>query len=279
MNATQITEISPADFAGFPPVRTPDSHKGTYGHLILVAGSLGFHGAGVLAARAAQRAQPGLVTLLCQENIYTPVAAQLQAVMVDAWTADIHRFDRASAMLFGPGLAAADLPDTVKILFRRLWRDATVPMVVDASAIPWLVPHSFGKNIIRVLTPHPGEAGAVLRLTAAQVQANRESALRELSRRHGNCWVVLKGHRTLVGRAEGEIWVNPTGNAHLAQGGSGDVLAGFLAGLLAQPALQADPGRTIRYAVWQHGAAADQLQATRKNWVVEDLAGELGNAR
>lgn len=73
--------------------------------------------------------------------------------------------------------------------------------------------------------------------------------------------------------------MNPTGNPHLAQGGSGDVLAGFIAGLLAQPALQHDPGRTLRYAVWQHGAVADALQATRNNWTVEDLVGEIGNAR
>jgi len=90
---------------------------------------------------------------------------------------------------------------------------------------------------------------------------------------------VLKGHQTFVGRSEGEIFVNPSGNPHLAQGGSGDVLAGFIAGLLAQPALQTDIEKTIRYAVWQHGAAADQLQAARANWIIENLIGELGNAR
>jgi NAD(P)H-hydrate epimerase len=104
--------------------------------------------------------------------------------------------------------------------------------------------------------------------------------LREISRRFGNCWVVLKGHQTLVGRNDGAgIFVNPSGNPHLAQGGSGDVLAGYLAGLLAQRPLQADISKLIRFAVWQHGAAADQLQAARTNWVVEDLVAELGNAR
>ena len=111
------------------------------------------------------------------------------------------------------------------------------------------------------------------------MQANRAESLREISRRFGNCWVVLKGHQTLIGRSDGEIFVNPSGNPHLAQGGSGDVLGGFLAGLLAQPALQADVGKTICYAVWQHGAAADALQAVRENWVVEDLIAELGNTR
>ncbi len=89
---------------------------------------------------------------------------------------------------------------------------------------------------------------------------------------------MLKGHQTLVGRSTGEIFVNSSGNPHLAQGGSGDVLAGFIAGLLAQPALQADVGKTLRFAVWQHGCAADALQAARTNWVVEDLVAELGKA-
>ena len=81
-----------------------------------------------------------------------------------------------------------------------------------------------------------------------------------------------------MGRSTGEIFVNSSGNPHLAQGGSGDVLAGFIAGLLAQPALQADVGKTLRFAVWQHGAAADALQAERANWVVEDLVAEMGRA-
>ena len=94
--------------------------------------------------------------------------------------------------------------------------------------------------------------------------------------RFGNAWVVLKGHQTLVGRSSGEVYVNPSGNPHLAQGGSGDVLAGYIAGLLVQPDLRADVLQTIRYAVWQHGATADRLQATQPNWVVRDLIRELG---
>jgi NAD(P)H-hydrate repair Nnr-like enzyme with NAD(P)H-hydrate dehydratase domain len=81
----------------------------------------------------------------------------------------------------------------------------------------------------------------------------------------------------LIGRSNGPIRVNSSGNPHLAQGGSGDLLGGYLAGLLAQPALQADPEKTICYGVWQHGAAADRLTSARKNWVVEDLSAEIGN--
>jgi NAD(P)H-hydrate epimerase len=115
-------------------------------------------------------------------------------------------------------------------------------------------------------------------MTPQQVQADRVRAVRELSRRYGNCRVVLKGHQTFIGRSEGEIFVNSSGNPHLAQGGSGDVLAGYIAGLLAQPALAAGIGKAIRYAVWQHGRAADQLQAVRANWAVEDLLAEIGSA-
>jgi len=88
--------------------------------------------------------------------------------------------------------------------------------------------------------------------------------------------VVLKGHQTLIGRSTGDVYVNSSGNPYLAQGGTGDVLAGYLAGLLVQAGLRADVLRTIRYAVWQHGAAADYLEATRRNWVVEDLLEALG---
>jgi len=271
--------IVPQEFDGFPPIRARETHKGSFGHLMVVAGSMGYHGAAVLAVRAAQRSQPGLVTLLTQEAVYYPIAAQLQSAMVNVWSADIHRFDKATAILIGPGLAAGEINDEVKGLFRRLWRDSAVPMVVDATALGWLVPHSLGKNVVRVVSPHPGEAAVLLRQSVADIQANRERTVREISSRYGNAWVVLKGNETLVGRAEGEIQVNPTGNPHLAQGGSGDVLAGFIAGLLAQPALQAEPDRAVRYAVWQHGAAADQLQARQKNWVIEDLVNELGNAR
>lgn len=110
------------------------------------------------------------------------------------------------------------------------------------------------------------------------VLANRQKTLKEISKQLGDCFVTLKGHQTLVGKSNGEIFMNSSGNPNLAQGGSGDLLAGYLAGLLAQPGLQADPLKAIRYGVWQHGAAADLLEQTRPNWIVEDLADALGDA-
>ena len=150
-----------------------------------------------------------------------------------------------------------------------------MPMVVDASALAWLPEGGAPAGQIRVITPHPGEAARMLGVTTGAVQADRLGSLRELSRRFGNAWIVLKGLQTLVGRNSGEVRVNSSGNPYLAQGGSGDVLSGFIAGLLTQSALEADPLKTLAYAAWRHGAAADRLQATRPNWVIEDLVEAL----
>jgi NAD(P)H-hydrate epimerase len=269
----------PEDFQNFPPPRPVAGHKGSFGHVALVAGSAGFHGAAVLVARAAQRAQPGLVTLFTDARVYGAVAAQLQAAMVGVWKPKLRFPDSTSAILIGPGLAAPGTAGKLKALVQKLWRTSDLPMIVDASALDWLPTGAFRKNAVRVITPHPGEAARLLKTTAQKVQASRVKSLREISRRHGNCWVVLKGHQTIVGRSRGEIFVNSSGNPHLAQGGSGDVLAGFIAGLLAQPELSADAGKTIRYAVWQHGVTADALQAQSSNWVIEELAGKIGGVR
>ena len=275
---SEIQWTLPDDFIGFPPARAAAGHKGSYGHLGIVAGSLGYHGAAVLTARGAQRAQPGLITLYVLESVYHTIAAQLQAVMVAPWQPITKLPGPHTAVLVGPGLAAEDVPDEMKRILRDLWCDSSQPVIVDASALDWLPRTSAPQKAIRVITPHPGEAARLLRSTPQAVQADRPAALRNLSKRYGNTWVVLKGHQTLIGRGTGEIFVNSSGNPHLAQGGSGDVLSGYLAGLLTQPVLRNDPLKAIRYAVWQHGAAADHLQATRSNWVVEELVEALGAA-
>jgi NAD(P)H-hydrate epimerase len=245
----------------------------------LVVGSLGYAGAAVLATRGAQRAQPGLATVFTQPNVYPVVASQLQSAMVAPWQPEIKFPDSLSALLVGPGLAAPEVADNLRRWVQLWWRDAKFPVIVDASALDLLAAGPLGKQLQRVITPHLGEAARLLKWAIQRVQADRVTALRELSKRFGNCWVVLKGYQTLTGRSEGGIFVNSSGNPHLAQGGSGDLLSGFIAGLLAQPPLQADLAQTLRYAVWQHGAAADRLQAARANWMVEDLALEIGNVR
>lgn len=268
--------MSGSDFAGYPPARLAAAHKGSFGHLAIVAGSLGYHGAAVLAARGAQRARPGLVSLYTAPSVHAPVASQLQAVMVHPWRSDVRWPDGVSAFLCGPGLADRDLPGDLRHAVLELWQDADEPVIVDASALDWLPAKPTASRGVRVVTPHPGEAARMLGSSVADVQRDRAAALRALSRQYGGCWVVLKGHQTLVGRDRGPVCVNSTGNPGLAQGGSGDVLAGYLAGLLAQPALEGDPALAARYAVWQHGAAADRLSEGHPNWTIEDLAAHLG---
>jgi hydroxyethylthiazole kinase-like uncharacterized protein yjeF len=269
----------PDNIEFFPPARYAATHKGTFGHVAIVAGSFGFHGAAVLAARGAQRAQPGLVTVLTQPEVYQPVAAQLQAAMVNVWKSKSVMPEKTSAALIGPGLAAPEAVEEFGPVLRKLWTEAGFPVVADASALDQMPAEPFPKNATRVLTPHPGEAARMLGWTTEKIQANRVAALRELSKKFHGAWVVLKGHQTLIGRDAGNIFVNSSGNPQLAQGGSGDLLAGYIVGLLAQPALQTDVEKALRYAIWQHGAAADQLTLKRHNWTVEDLAAEIGNAR
>jgi NAD(P)H-hydrate epimerase len=274
---SELNWTLPGDFRNFPPARNVAAHKGSFGHVSIIAGSMGFHGAAVLAARGAQRAQPGLVTVFTQENVYYPVASQLQSAMVNLWQADTKKMSAGfDALLLGPGLAGRDVPAELRHTLRHWWRDFESPLVVDASALDLLSAEPFLKKYVRVLTPHPGEAARLLNWPVAKIQSQRVAAVRELSKKYGGAWIVLKGHQTLIGRSEGDIFVNSSGNPQLAQGGSGDVLAGFIAGLLAQPVLRAEVPKTLRYAVWQHGAAADALAAGQRNWTVEDLTNRIG---
>lgn len=266
---------SAGEFEGWPPRRAASSHKGDFGHVCLVAGSLGYHGAAVLAARAALRAGPGLVTVVTAPDSHVPVASQLAAAMVRPWEPGAALPGRTTAVVVGPGLADPRLPGELRGWVAEGWRSWPVPVVADASALEWLPRGAAGVGAVRVLTPHPGEAARLLGVPAGEVQVDRVAAARRLSREFGGAWAVLKGRGTVVVSGDGLPWWNPTGNPGLAQGGSGDVLAGFMGGLLAQPALAADAGRAVRGAVYWHGAAADFLASLDDPWSAEDLAGAI----
>lgn len=262
------------DYLSFPPHRTVVSHKGSYGHVGIIAGSPGYHGAAVLAARGAQRSGAGLVTVMTPEEVYLPIAGQLQSAMVRTWESSAGLPDNLTALLVGPGLASPKMPSSLRRSITELWASTPFPVVADASALEMI-----GETTVpalRVITPHPGEAARLLASHTADVQADRTGAVRRLSERFGGCWVVLKGHQTLVGRATGPIFVNSSGNPGLAQGGSGDLLGGFIAGLLGQKRLRDDFAKAIAYAVWEHGAAADRLARRQIRWSIEELASELG---
>ena len=133
--STEVGISTASDFQRFPPGRPMQSNKGTFGHVAIVAGSMGYHGAAVLAARAAQRAQPGLITVCPHEPVYLPVASQLQAAMVKPWSTDVALPENTTAIVAGPGLAAPDLPETLRHQLRRLWMSSPLPMILDASAL------------------------------------------------------------------------------------------------------------------------------------------------
>jgi hydroxyethylthiazole kinase-like uncharacterized protein yjeF len=269
---------SEEDFDHYPFLRPAAGHKGTFGHLAIIAGSSGYHGAAVLAARAALRAMPGLVSVNTTRDAYPAVAAQLQQAMVHPLTDETRIPDSVSAILIGPGLAGPEVNDSIRERTRELWKHSPLPVVVDASALDWL-PGELESSAARIITPHPGEAARLLNESTGVIQAERVDALRRLSAKFGLCSVVLKGHQTLVGGANGRITINSSGNPILGQGGSGDVLAGYLSGLLAQPLLRNDLDRLIRYAVWEHGAAADKLAAANDVVEITELISALGNSR
>ena len=259
------------DFVDWPPKRPLESHKGSHGCVQVLAGSRGYHGAAVLAARGATRARPGLVELMAHVSSVDAVALQLQNVMVHAFDRHLLVSPKTTAVVMGPGLASNDIHVDVKIQVAEIWRDASVPVVADASALDWLPVSEESHSATRVITPHPGEAARMLGISSQAVQADRLAALRSLSVKYGHCWVVLKGHHTMIGRSSGPVYINPSGNPNLAQGGAGDILAGFLGGLLAQHALMDDPEKILRYGVWAHGHAADQCQALLDSWDVNQL--------
>lgn len=275
---TELNWTLPEDFAHFPPPRPVAGHKGTFGHLAMLAGSQGYHGAAVLAARGALRAMPGLVSVFTTERAYALVAAQSAQAMVHPWVEGASLPKSCSAILIGPGLAGVDVLPALVQEAVRLWQESPLPVIADASALAWLPRGPTHAGALRVVTPHPGEAAAMLGIAKAGVLTDREGTLREIARSRGDCWVVLKGRHTLVGRANGELFVNSSGNPQLAQGGSGDVLAGYLGGWLAQSLLRDHTGLIIRHAVWEHGHTAEVLSARQRAWEMAELVQLLGNS-
>ncbi|MBL9176085.1 MAG: NAD(P)H-hydrate dehydratase [Verrucomicrobiales bacterium] len=266
-----------ADFAGWPLRRDVAGNKGDFGRVVVLAGSPGYTGAGILSLRAASRARPGLLAALVPESIHAVVSGQVPSAMVHPFAPSHPLLEKASAILAGPGLADPELPEAWRREVIRLWSEFPGVLVLDASSLAWIAdaPVRSAEAGPRVITPHPGEAARMLGVSASEVQSDRPAALRRLATRW-NALVILKGHQTLVGEGGGRLWVNSSGNPGLAQGGTGDVLAGFLSGLLAQPALRTRWAEAAAYGVWEHGRTADHLEAERRNWNAEDLADAIG---
>lgn len=252
--------------------RPRTSHKGNYGHVLVVAGAAGYAGAAVLATEAALRSGAGLVSALVPAGIRDIVAGCIPEAMIHggaedadgaltgaAWDRIKPRLDEFSGLLVGPGLSRA--PGAVALV-RRILAESDLPMVIDADGLNALAGQLDLLAAARapvILTPHPGELARLLGGTAADVQADRRTAAIEAARRT-KCTMVLKGAGTIVTGPQGPLHINMTGNPGLATGGTGDLLAGLTAGLLAQGFKPLDAARA---AVHVHGRAGD-LAAWRK---------------
>lgn len=232
------------------------THKGTYGHVAIVAGSPGRSGAAVLAARGAIRAGAGLVSVATDAE--TAKLVHIGSIESMTYSGDdVAGFVAArDAALIGPGLADDEASYS---RVRDLVEAIEVPLVVDASALNAFAGRAGELNRHRrprIITPHPGELARLLGTTAAGINARRVEVAREAAR-ITNCIVVLKGFQTLVADPSGRVNVNPTGNPGMASGGMGDVLGGIAAALLAR---RADPFDAAVAAVYLHGFSGDMLR-------------------
>lgn len=247
--------ITPKDVQHLLEPRLASTHKGTYGHVGIIAGSAGRSGAAVLAARGAIRSGAGLVTVMTDAETAKLVhAASIESM---TWQGDVAEFlSGKSAALIGPGL-----PDHDRAY---AWVRSTVgpfelPLVIDASglnAFAGLPGEINPAGRPRVITPHPGELARIIGSDAKSINADRLRAAREAAAAC-RCVVVLKGHQTLIADPDGNVFVNPTGNPGMASGGMGDVLSGMVAALLARGA---DPLEAACAAVYLHGRAGDLLK-------------------
>ncbi len=258
--------------------RADDSHKGDYGHLLLVCGCQAMPGAAVLATGAALKSGCGLVTLHAPERALQAAAVNFPSAMLSLEPGSCfgqvpERLDRFAAVGVGPGLGTA--PQTVGALSLLMMRarDLGIPMVLDADALNILSERTELKTCIpagSVLTPHLGE---LKRLIPYASQEEKEAGILRLCREAG-CVLVSKGFHSELYTPEGEKLVNTTGNPGLAKGGSGDVLTGLVAGLLARGY---DARTAAALGVWIHGFAGDALteRCTAEAYSSRDLVTAL----
>jgi len=268
--------------------RAPDSHKGDYGHVLIVAGSPGKTGAAVLAGLGALRSGAGRVTIATPAGS-APVIAALGAEFMtlalpedssgclDASAIDtVLAFD-ADVVAAGPGLGRTA---GVRAFIHALIEQCPVPLVLDADAIAAFTGES-DRVVARegadvVITPHPGEMAALLGLSTEDVQANRIGLARDFSASH-RVHVILKGHRTIIATPEGRTFINLTGNAGMATAGTGDVLTGALAAWAGQ---LLDAEAACKLAVHLHGLAGDLAEADEGDvgLIAGDIIDRLGEA-
>jgi NAD(P)H-hydrate epimerase len=262
----RLTE--PDDFKHLLGPEKEDIHKGTRGHLLVLAGSVGKTGAAALTALGALRAGAGLVTVGVPASLNPVLENKLTEAMtlplpetadgtlsLEAEGEIRHSLEAKTALAIGPGLSTH--PETVELV-RRIIESSTLPVVVDADGVnalagdPELLSRAKGRII---LTPHPGEMARLAGIRNSDVQSDRIGIAGAFADKYG-CCLVLKGARSLIAEPGGVIWFNPTGNPGLSSGGTGDVLTGIIAGFLARGWPMSLAGVA---GVYLHGLAADLL--------------------
>ncbi len=247
--------------------RNPDTHKGDYGHLLVIAGSVGKTGAAVMACQAALRMGAGLVTLAIPKSLNAILEMKLTEVMTEplpetpkqtlslrAFSAIVRLCENKRAVIIGPGLGT--FKETQSLIL-KLIRTLDLPIILDADGLTALAtqPKTLPiKNRSLVLTPHPGEMARLIRSQVKEVLEDRVGLSRNFSQSQ-HVHLILKGHPTLITTPKGEVYINPTGNPGMASGGTGDVLTGMIGGLVCQGF---DILSSLQIAVYLHGMAGDE---------------------
>lgn len=278
-------ELLTDDVGFWLPPRTPLVHKGNYGHLLIMAGSTGKTGAGLLCGLGALRSGTGLVSLcvpydlnpVYEANLWEAMTIPLKSAARGFLSIDDYRviqdaLHAKQAVALGPGIGTA--PETAELIF-RLYTETDIPMLIDADALNILAaaPERLKKSEgPRILTPHPGEMARLTGKTSAEIQHNRFEIAKEFSVAH-KVYLVLKGADTLVCDPDGNLAVNPTGNPGMACGGMGDVLSGIIGGFLAQGV---SPWEACCLGVYSHGMSADRLaDDVAAGYLASEVAHEL----
>jgi NAD(P)H-hydrate epimerase len=272
--------------AALLPERPAEAHKGTFGKIVVIAGSVGYTGAAALSAESALRSGAGLVTLGVPESLNDILEAKLtevitrplpetgaRALSAEALPAVRQLLAAADAVAVGPGLSRK--PGTQELV-RAIVSEIDVPCVVDADGLSALSPEAVGARAggaPLVLTPHPGEMSRLIGRAVGDIQKRREETAAEAARA-ARATVLLKGAATVIADADGEVYINPTGNSGLASGGTGDVLTGVVAALLARGLSGMEAAALGAYV---HGAAGDAAAADigETSMVAGDVLGRL----
>jgi hydroxyethylthiazole kinase-like uncharacterized protein yjeF len=263
-----------------------DTHKGDYGHLLVIAGSVGKTGAAAMACEAALRVGAGLVTLAIPKSLNAIMEMKLTEVMTEplpetpkqtlslrAFNSILRICENKKAVIIGPGVGT--FKETQSLIL-KLIKTLNLPIILDADGLTALAtqPKTLPlPNRSLILTPHPGEMAKLIRSTSKEVQDDRIGITRSFSQSH-HVYLVLKGYRTLIATPKGEIYINPTGNPGMASGGTGDVLTGMIGGLICQGY---DILQSLQMAVYLHGLGGDTVarDVGEKSLIATDIIDKL----